>query len=138
MLLGSVLFLQTLPAANFLRPQDELAAADCAALGGFPGEVGLFGAFGVSDVSYVFSCDAGLSVFGRRRRYQHCREAIIFQSEFLIGVSEGVNSFIALGYQAFECMDLVFAAFHSGAQTHDRNLQFGASAQERFHPVAIS
>jgi hypothetical protein len=55
--------------------------------------------------------------------------------ELLVCVVESVDCGAALGYQAFERMDLVFAAFDSGAQTHDRNLQFGASAQERFHPA---
>jgi len=72
---------------------------------------------------------------GRRRRYQHCREAIVFQVEFLVGVSELIDRGAALGHQELEAADLVLVAFHGGAQTHDRNLQFGASAQGRFHPA---
>ena len=66
---------------------------------------------------------------GRRRRYQHCREAIVFQVEFLVGVSELIDRGAALGHQELEAADLVLVAFHGGAQTHDRNLQFGASAR---------
>ena len=56
---------------------------------------------------------------GRWWRYEHCCEAIIFEVEFLISVSGGVDSLVALAHQELEPFDPAVTDLHLGAQAAD-------------------